>query len=141
MPLASTIKARRRESYPATDHTADGETAFVTVDTNATGFGAALYEASDGNYDEADADAVATMPCVVLALEAGTGTKKVLRKGYIRDDSWTWTPGSGVFVDTTAGALTQTAPSGSGDMVQCVGIAESATVLNFFPNWVTVEIV
>jgi hypothetical protein len=125
---------------PASDHTATGDTVSATVDTNATGFAAALYQAADGNWDEADADAIATMPCRALALETGTGTKLILRRGWIRDDSWSWTPGAPVYASTTAGGLTQTKPSGTGDQVQIVGYAETATVLDFNPSTVIVEV-
>jgi hypothetical protein len=122
------------------DLTYSGLTSNVTVDTNAVGFGAALYMASDGNYDEADADAASTMPCFVLAVETGTGTKKVLHEGYIRNDAWNWTPGAPLYVSTTQGTLTETAPSGSGDQVQVVGIAVSADIIYFNPSFVLVEV-
>jgi hypothetical protein len=125
---------------PASDHTATGDTVSATVDTNPTGFAAALYQAADGNWDEADADALATMPCRALALETGTGTKLILRRGWIRDDTWAWTPGAPVYVSTTAGALTQTKPSGTGDQVQIVGYAETADILDFNPSTVIVEV-
>ncbi len=123
-----------------TDLTAVGLIDSVTVDTNATGIGAALYLAADGNYDEADADAAATMPVTALALETGTGTKKILLQGYIRKDAWTWTPGGLIYADVTTGALSQTAPSGSGDQVQVVGWAKSADILYFNPSLVLVEV-
>lgn len=44
------------------------------------------------------------------------------------------TPGLPVYLATTAGAVTQTAPSGSGNVVQRVGIAISATAYNFEPE-------
>jgi hypothetical protein len=125
---------------PASDQTATGDTVSATVDTNATGIGAALYQASDGNWDEADADAIATMPCRALALESGTGTKLILRRGWIRNDTWAWTPGAPVYVSTTTGALTQTKPSGTGDQVQIVGYAETADILDFNPSTVIVEV-
>lgn len=125
---------------PTSDLTGNGLTASVTVDVNATGVGALLYCASDGNYEEADADATTTMPAVAVALESGTGTKKVLLRGYIRKDAWAWTVGGIVYVSTTAGAFTQTAPSGTGDQVQAVGIAVSADVIYFNPSMVLVEV-
>lgn len=128
------------------DHTWDGEVAEVTVDVNAYGFGAALFIASDGNYEQADADAGTSMPCVALALETGTGTKKILRRGIVRDDSWSWTVGaeSGtIFVSTdpsTLGGLTQTKPTGTTDRVQVVGYALSATKIYFNPEMITREL-
>jgi len=125
---------------PTSDHTGNGEMASVTVDVNATGIGALLYVASDGNYEEADADAATTAPAQALALESGTGTKKVLLRGYFRDDTWTWTVGGLLYLSTTSGAMTQTAPSGTGDQVQVVGYAVSADAIYFNPSLVLVEV-
>ncbi|MHA1288992.1 MAG: hypothetical protein ACTSPB_16495, partial [Candidatus Thorarchaeota archaeon] len=111
---------------PTSDLTVVGKTITATVDTNVTGFGAALYMASDGHFDEADADSTTTMPCRVLAAESGTGSKVLLLEGFIRDDSWNWTPGADLYIDTTTGALIHTAPTGNGDQVQKIGFAWSA---------------
>lgn len=124
-----------------TDHTAVGMIDAVTVDVNATGFGAALYIASDGNYEEADADASTTMPCTALAIDTGTGaSKKVLLWGYMRDDTWDWTPGGLLYISATTGALTQTAPSSTGQQVQVVGVAKTADIIFFNPSLVLVEV-
>ncbi len=111
-----------------------------TVDDNATGIGAALYMASDGNYEEANAGALATMPCVALALETGTGDKKVLLQGNIRNDSWTLTPGGMMYVSLVTGKLTQTRPSATGEQVQIVGYATSTNTIFFNPNLMLIEI-
>ncbi len=126
------------EQPPSTDLTGTGSIVSATIDTNATGFGAALYMAADGNFDEADADSASTMPCRALALESGIGSKAVLLRGFIRNDAWNWTPGSDVYVSTTTGALTQTAPSGSGDQVQKIGFAWSADIIYFQPGDYTI---
>jgi hypothetical protein len=112
-----------------------------TVDANATGFGAALYVASDGNLEEADASSMSTLRCMGLALEAGTGAdKKILRWGRIRNDTWSWTVGGLIYVSTTTGALTQTAPSGSGEFVQVVGEAEASNIIMFAPSYDAIEL-
>jgi len=114
------------------DQTSCGNIATMTVDSNATGFGAALYMASDGHFDEADATAIGTMPCTAIALETGTGSKKVALPGtFIRDDTWDWTPGGPLFVSETTGALTQTAPTTSQAIAQCVGYAVAADYIYF----------
>lgn len=125
---------------PAADLTGSGQTSLRTVDVNATGISAALFVASDGNLEEADATDDTAMPCSALALEAGTGSVEILRQGYMRNDSWSWTPGGMLYVSTTAGALTQTPPNGSGEMVQIVGVAESATVIFFNPEYTMIEV-
>jgi hypothetical protein len=58
------------------------------------------------------------------------------------DTTWNFTVGAIVYVDTTtAGGLTTTAPSGTGDFVQAVGIAMTADTLYFNPDFAMVEIV
>jgi len=125
-------------SVPAGDLTTSGIIVTATVDTNATGFGAALYMAADGNFDEADADASTTMPCRALAAETGTGSKKVILQGFIRKNAWAWTPGSDLYIDITTGALTHTAPSGTGDQVQKVGFAWTADIIYVNPGDYTI---
>ena len=110
----------------------------ATVDTNAEGIGAPLFMAADGNLDTADADANTTSPCVALALETGTGSKKILVHGVLRVDAWNWTIGPGdaslIYVSTTVGTLTQTQPSGTDDVIQPVGWALSADMIYFSPS-------
>ena len=87
------------------------------------------------------ADASATMPCQALAMETGIGYKNVLLKGFMRNDDWNWTVGGLVYVSTTAGGLTQTPVSGSGDVSQAVGVALTADVISFNPGgFVLVEV-
>lgn len=128
---------------PTSDDTGSGIIISATVDSNSTGVGCPLYMAADGHFDEADADAVSTAPCVAIALETGTGTKKVLLSGLIRNDGWNFTTGPGelglVFLSTTVGTLTQTAPSGTDDVVQVVGFALSDDVLYFSPQLHLIE--
>lgn len=120
---------------PNVNLTANGEKKTVTVDSNATGIGALLYQSADGNYDESDASAAATMPVSALALETGTGSKSVLTHGYFRDDTFSWTPGSTLYADITTGAITDTYGGfGTGDQVQIIGRAESVTVIFFDPD-------
>lgn len=125
-------------TVPTDDMTSSGIIISATVDSNASGFGAALYMASDGNFDEADADSASTMPCRALALESGTGTKKIILQGFIRDNTWNWTVGGDLYVSTTTGALTQTAPTGNGDQVQKVGFAWTADIVYFSPGDYTI---
>lgn len=122
------------------DDTACGLIATMTVDTNSVGIGSALFMAADGNFDEADADLTAAMPCTALALETSTGTKKVLLLGYMRHDAWTWTPGGVIFVSGTVGTLTQTAPTTTGQQIQIVGYATHADRMYFNPQLLIGEV-
>jgi len=123
----------------AFDHSALGMTDTYNVAANSVGFGGALYLKSDGSLYNSDADARSTMPCLALALSAGTGGKTVLLIGLIRDDSWNWTPGGLVYASGTTGQLTQTIPTGTGKLVQIVGIAKAINVLFFNPSYLMVE--
>jgi len=117
-----------------------GISSYGTVTANTTGLGAALFMNSDGNYEEADADDIATMPCVALALETGTGNKKILLLGYITNELWGWTPGGLVYVSPNTGELIQTIPSTGGQQVQIVGYASKSNTLYFNPNLMLIEI-
>lgn len=122
------------DSVPASDATMSGDTSQETVDANASGIGACLVLSADGNWDEADASAVATVGQLGIAVEASTGTKYILWNGWVKDTAWTWTPGAQLFVSETTGAITATAPSTSGAFVQVVGYATSATTIRFNPS-------
>jgi len=117
-----------------------GVSSYGTVEANTFGLAAALFMNSDGNYEEADADDVATMPCVALALETGTGNKKILLQGYITNELWGWTPGQPVYVSPATGELTQPAPSSSDQQVQIVGYASKANTIYFNPNLMLLEL-
>jgi hypothetical protein len=127
----------RRIPNPSTDLTCSGEMVQMTVDSGATAsdFAYILHLDTDGELVAAQANAVTTMPAFGFALDDGVGSRMVFKKGYCRDDAWTWTVGGVIYVsDTAAGGLTQTIPATAGDYVQVVGYALSADVaeLNFY---------
>jgi len=126
----------------AVDHTYSGYTFEYAVGETVT-FGQVLYmDATALEYKKTDADASTTMPAVVMAMEGGADgeTITLLHEGFVRDDSWNWTVGGIIYASTTPGAMTQTAPSGSGDQVQALGYAITADKMFFKPNLVLVEI-
>lgn len=142
--LGNTVVGRQLiwDPSPNVDLSATGNVITATVDSNATGFGALLYMASDGNWDEADADALATMPGLAMALESGTGSKKIaLWWSWVRKDAWSFsTKGAPVYASTTTGGITETKPSGAGDQVAIVGQVWTAGVLYFRPSQTIVEV-
>jgi hypothetical protein len=129
------------DSIPASDATMSGDISSETVDANASGIGALLVLSSDGNWDEADASSSATVGQLGIAVESGTGAKDVLWRGWVKDTAWSWTPGQQLFVSETTGAITATAPSTSGAIVQVVGYATSATTMYFNPSPDYIEVV
>jgi len=89
-------------------------------------------DATSGEWLLADADAVGNWPAWGMAVEAGTdgNALAVVQRGTVRNDSWAWTPKAKLYLDeTTAGGMTETAPSTSGDCIQPVAIAITADII------------
>jgi len=129
----------------AADGTFSGTTITATVDSGATSaFGQCMMVASDGELTHTDADSSSTMPCVCILVTSGTGAgKQCLTHGTVTETSWNWTPGAIILVGTdptTTTGLVSTAPSGSGDQVQRVGIALSADTILFTGGLTVVEV-
>jgi hypothetical protein len=95
------------------------------------------------NIDKARANARGTMPCDgIIVVDAGTGTSAVYQdSGILSLSTAQWdtvtgqtgglTAGSEYFVDpATAGKLTITAPTTTGQFIQKVGTASSTTELH-----------
>lgn len=121
---------------PDSDHTVSGLTATLTAGTGLI-FGQACYIGADSKMELTDADAEATSRCVALCAAnsiAENVAGSFLLQGFARDDTWTWTVGGKVYLSCTAGALTQTAPSATGDCIVVVGIATHADRLYFNPS-------
>lgn len=132
------------DAIPDTDDTWTGNS------TNSFNAGATIaqfetvYLDASGTWQLTDADAVGTAGSVMVALagEAGTSTnplRVILNNSYVRNDAWTWTVGGKIYLSTTAGGLTQTAPSGTDDVIRVVGTAMSADVIhwNVSEDWIT----
>jgi hypothetical protein len=127
------------DSTPS-DDTASGITAELTAGT-ALVWGNFCCIGDDGKMEKTDADdedgATNNARCVAFCTEtiAENSEGTFLLQGFIRDDSeWNFTIGDLVFLSTTAGEVTQTAPSGADDCVVVVGVALTADVLYFNPS-------
>jgi len=123
---------------PGTNETASGLIIIATVALNAEGIGAPLYMQANGQMSTANAATNASSPCVALAIDTGTGSKRVLLHGVLRVDNWNWTTGPGtaglIYLSTTTGTLTQTTPSATDQVVQPVGWALSDDCIYFMPS-------
>lgn len=125
---------------PASDDTGSGLISTMTVDVNISGVGAPLHLDVDGNWIEVDVSGtIPDFPCQALALETGTGFKKVLHIGFLRNDDWDWTPGGAIFIDTINGDLTQTPDKTSGSQIQKLGYATHADRVFFNPDFTIIE--
>jgi hypothetical protein len=74
----------------------------------------------------------------VLAAVTAPANATVYRTSQSNTQMSGLTPGAKYFLSTTAGGVTATAPSGSGNVVQQVGTAINATTLSFNPGDVLV---
>jgi len=136
-----TVVNTTASASPTTDHTGNGiQTLVVAGQTLSIGQIARIN--SSGEYALADADAAASMPAVGLAVDtlAATATGTLMLQGYFRDDTYDWTVGGLLYASSTAGSLTHTVPSNSGQQVQVLGYAVSADTIYFNPSLVLVEI-
>jgi len=102
------------------------------------------YRDVTGKWGKAKADAVGTMPAIVIATEAITANAygTFLLFGFVRNDGWAaWTVGGLLYVnDVTAGLMDQVLPADAGEQVQVLGIAFTAQIIYFNPCFEIVEI-
>lgn len=123
---------------PTEDLTASGLIITATVGTNDEGIGAPLFMAANGHLNTANAIISANAPCLALAMDTGTGSKRVLLHGVLRVNAWDWATGPGtsglIYLSTVTGTLTQTPPSGTDEVIQPVGWALSSDCIYFAPS-------
>ena len=103
--------------------------------------GDVVYLGTGGKVLLADADAATSMPALGICTSASTDTNPVdvMVQGVMKLTGWSFTIGNDIFVSTTAGDVTATAPSGTGDTVQKVGVATASDAAYF--NFNTTEVV
>jgi len=131
-------------AVPGSDHIASGIKIVLTAhDTQA--FGDIAFINSDGEAALADADAIASSSAFVMCADASISADasgNYLLLGVARDDTWAWTVGGLIYLTvtgTTGNTLSQTAPTGTDDVVQIVGVATHADRMFFNPQLVQVE--
>lgn len=117
------------------DLNVSGETISLTAGENVV-FGDICYIKSDGKMWKADANASGKFPAQFMAASiiAADATGIFFVKGIARNDAWTLTLGGALYLSTTAGGITQTAPSSTNDCIQVLGFALSATNILFNPS-------
>jgi len=126
------------------DDSVEGETFIGTAGENIA-WGDVVYLKSDGKFWKADFNAGTTCPAVAFCTATinADASGEFLRRGWIRDDSaynFTFGAQAGTIYLGESGAITQTAPSGSGDQVQVLGWALEADIWYFDPQFVIVEV-
>lgn len=125
----------------ALDHSASGYAMYLTAGETVV-FGEGVYSNGDGKAWKSDADAASSMPCVGIVIVGGNADDLilVLFVGFVRDDDWNWTVSVPIYASETPGGLTETAPSGTGDQVQVIGIASSADIILINTDYSLVEV-
>jgi hypothetical protein len=103
--------------------------------------GDVVYMGTGGKVLLATADAATSMPALGICTSTGTDTNPVdvMVQGVMKLTGWSFTIGNDIFISTTAGDVTATAPSGTGDTVQKVGVATASDAAYF--NFNTTELV
>tara|TARA_R100001443_G_scaffold49057_1_gene61432 strand:+ start:208 stop:1866 length:1659 start_codon:yes stop_codon:yes gene_type:complete len=124
-----------------TDHTVTGMTAQMLAGAAISAFDLVCIHTTTSEVVRADASALATARAIGIAPAAisDTATGTVLLHGFIRDDTFNFTPGSTLFLSETTGQMTHTAPSTDGAFVQIVGTALSPDVVYINPSMDHIE--
>ncbi len=132
-------------AIPGLDHSASGDIITLTAYA-ATGIGDVIYINSSAKAALCKADTITHSPyCFAICADAtiaANASGSWLTKGSIRDDTWNWIVGGLIYVSltgTTGNTLTQTAPTGVGNVVMPIGVALSSDVMYFFGNINSVE--
>jgi len=126
-------------NLPADDHTSTG------LQTNLFNAGESItvmdlvYLKSDGEWWKTDADAASTsgglLGISIQTQTDGNPMRVALPGSFVRDDTWNWSVGSTLYIDTTtAGNIIATQPSGEDDAIRVVGYAVTADVIWFQPS-------
>ena len=109
------------------DHDAQGIIMTFKAGSNITPF-SPVYLHTDDEVHECNAGDIATMPCIGVSINhTATITDgndvEVMLLGLIRDESFTdfGTNGAPLFCSTSAGVMTNTAPTSTDDVVQIIG--------------------
>jgi len=107
-----------------------GEVLIAVVDDAQTIFGDTLYQGADFHYERADAASSGTAPALAIAVENGSGSKRILLRGQVCNTGWNWSAGY-IYLATISGGLTQSPSTNEGNQIQPLGWALSANTIFF----------
>ena len=130
---------------PASDHLVSGTIITLTAH-DAQAFGDVCFINSDGEAALADASVIASASAVVMCADAtidANAPGNYLMTGIANHTAWNWTVGGLIYLTitgTTTNTLSQSAPSGAGEVVQIVGVATHADRILFNPQLVQTEL-
>ena len=128
--LASVKKTASSQKYAVTgntDGTFQGDVVYIGGTTSMT-TGAIYHYKSDGTWELADADAAANCDgLLAVALGAASDTNGMLLRGMVTLDHDPGAVGDVLFLSTTGGDCSATAPSGNGDIIRIIGYCLDAS--------------
>ena len=136
------IHKRNLAKTSNTDADADGDIVYFGSTTSMDA-GKIYYFNSSGAWALADADAESTAKgMLAVALGSASDTNGMLIRGMVTLDTDPGTIGDTLFLSTTAGVATSTAPSGNGDIVRVIGYCLDSTngQIYFNPDGTFVEV-
>jgi hypothetical protein len=117
----SYLKQRVFDVSSSTDGDHHGDVVYFGGTTSMT-TGAIYHYKSDGTWELADADAASTSDGLLgVALGAASDTNGVLLRGMVTLDHDPGAIGDVLYLSTTGGDCSSTAPSGTGDIVRIIG--------------------
>mgnify|MGYP003665702128 FL=1 len=138
----STLTAREIPIANGTDGNHTGDVVYFGSTTSMT-IGALYHYKSDSSWELADADAVATCDgLLAISLNTASDTHGMLLRGMVTLDHDPGAVGDVLFVSTTAGDVSATAPSGNGDIIRVIGYCLHASngTIWFNPDSTFVEV-
>ena len=98
------------------------------------------YFTSTSTWAITDADAASTATGLVSMALGATPSSGMLLRGYVENTSWSWTIGGALYLSTIAGGITQSAPTGTLDIIRIVGYALSSNTIYWCPDNTWIEI-
>ena len=116
----------------------------VTFGTGTLTAGKLYFLNSSGVWTETDADAISTSDGLLgIALGSSPSSDGVLLRGFFNAHSYlsNFVAGLPVYISTTAASMDTTLPSGTGDIVRCIGYCTSTSAVIYFnPESTTLEL-
>jgi hypothetical protein len=142
-PNNGAVLTRRKFSITSTtDGNHDGDIVYFGATESLT-TGAIYHYKSDGTWEAADADAASTSDgLLAVALGENSDESGMLLRGMVTIDHDPGAVGDVLYLSTTAGDCSATAPSGTGDIVRIIGYCLDASngQIWFNPDSTFVEI-
>ena len=111
---------------------------FGNTSTNAT-FSTYFFSAASF-WTLTDADAASTATGLLAVALGDAPSKGMLLRGYVENTAWSWSIGGALYLSTLAGGITQSAPTGTLDIIRIVGYALSSNTIYWCPDNTWIEI-